>query len=171
MNASKRSAALILGACLAMIIAAPAAADDTHSHGDNGHSHGDDRVIVLWEGAGSDALDCDALDEGQIRWELDPGTGHDVTSVELHIDEPRASVTVTQGPPFVWITPYYELGTIEADADGFVGEPGPDAELAITAFCPGDLAETGNSVPFVVSVVAAVAVLAGVVAIRRRVTL
>lgn len=170
MKGLRKSASVAFVAFAAMVIAAPAIADDNHSHGDNGHTHGDDRVIVLWEGAGSDALDCDAVEEGQIRWELDAGSDHNVTSVELHIDEPRASVTVTDGPPFEWVTPYYALDTIEADADGFVGTPGEDAELAITAYCPGELAETGSSTPVATSIAAVLAVLAGIVVIRRRVT-
>lgn len=107
-----RWSSLVAATAVAVLVAAPAVADDSHTHGEGEHD------VALWEGAGSDALDCDELDSGQIRWQLDPGRYHDLTRVELHIDEPVASATIAQGPPFVWVTPYYELDHIEADDAG-----------------------------------------------------
>jgi len=117
---------------LAMLVAsAPAWAADGH-----GHDHAD---AIVWDGNAIE--DCSVADPGTIRWELTEA--EDAGYVELHIDEPEASVTSVDGPPHVWVSDLYPLDQIEADADAIHGDIGGGAQL-IATYCPaGTLPHTG----------------------------
>lgn len=115
-----------------LLVAVPAWADDDH-----GHDHAD---AVVWDGNATE--DCSVADPGTIRWELTEA--ENAGYVELHIDEPVASVTSVDGPPHVWVSELYPLEDIEADADNIHGELGEGAQLLAT-YCPeGTLPHTGG---------------------------
>lgn len=103
------------------------AQDEDHDHED-GHDHAD---AVIWDGTATE--DCSVAEPGTIVWELTEA--EDAGYVELHIDEPEASVTSVDGPPHVWTSELYPLEDIEADADRIHGDIGDNAELLAT-YCP-----------------------------------
>ncbi len=149
-----RSTAVTLTFALLVLAAVPAAADD-----DQGHDHAD---AIIWDGTATE--DCSVADPGTIVWELTEA--EDAGYVELHIDEPEASVTSVDGPPHVWVTPLYPLEEIEADADNIHGELGEGAELLAT-YCPdGRLPHTG--LPLALLAGLGLALIGGGSLLRRR---
>lgn len=136
-----------------LLLATPVAADDDH-----GHDHAD---AVIWDGTATE--DCSVADPGTIVWELTEA--EDAGYVELHIDEPEASVSPVDGPPHVWVSELYPLGDIEADADNIHGDLGEGAELLAT-YCPaGTLPHTG--IPLALLSLLGAGLLGGGFALRR----
>lgn len=145
----------VLATAMLALLAAPVAADDDH-----GHDHAD---AIVWDGSATQ--DCSVADPGTIVWELTEAEG--AGYVELHIDEPEASVTSVDGPPHVWVSELYPLDEIEADADNIHGELGEGARLLAT-YCPHDtLAYTG--LPVLLLGLLGVSLVAGGLAVRRSV--
>ena len=85
--------------------------------------------------------------------------------VELHLDEPEASVSGVDGPPHRWVSELHPLEEIEADADNIHGELGDDAELLAT-YCPTDtLPHTGG--PIALLALLGTALMGGGLALHR----
>lgn len=128
-------AAALVGAALALLVAAPALAhggEAEHSHnGMTGFEDADYLDPILWDGTST--VDCSVAGEGTIVWTL---TGSDqVEYAELHIDEPESSIVRRTGGPYVWISPLYPLDRIEADVDRIVGVLADDAAFTAVT-CP-----------------------------------
>jgi LPXTG-motif cell wall-anchored protein len=146
---------LALPTLLLLVVPATALADDD----DHGHDHAD---AINWDGDATE--DCSIADPGTMVWELTEA--EDAGYVELHIDEPEASVTSVDGPPHRWTSELYPLEEIEADADNIHGDLGDDAELLAT-YCPADtLPHTGG--PVTLLALTGTAMVGGGLALRRR---
>jgi len=150
-------------AALLLVLAGPAlahAGDDSHSHSDDDIDYADP---IVWDGVST--VDCAATGEGTILWTL---TGSDdVTYAELHIDEPVRSVTSRNAPPFIWVSPFYALDTIDADVDRIVGELAADAQLVVV-HCPEGGAADGAGLALPVGGSLIVGALLGLLVGSRR---
>lgn len=136
-----------------LFVGVPAGAAEDH-----GHDHAD---AIVWDGSATE--DCSVADPGTITWELTDA--QNAGYVELHIDEPEASVTSVEGPPHVWVSDLYPLDEIEADADGIHGDVGEGAALLAT-YCPGGtLPHTGGAT--ILLAFLGVAMIAGGMWLRR----
>ena len=108
-------------------------AHPNHTHDDDDKDYADP---VLFD---NDIVnDCSLIGPDMILWEL---TGSDgVTSAELHIDAPEASVTTRSFAPYLFVTPRYDFAVLEADVDRILGDIADDAQL-IATIC--DQTDTG----------------------------
>ena len=113
-----------------------------------GDALGDPTYTEVWDGRGTDSLDCENPDanrlgvsgDGWIHWIF--ATKGDSTYAELTLGG-TGSGTYEPGEPLnanVWhfYTPYFALDGLTATIDLFGGEPGTGGGLVISDFCPGD---------------------------------
>lgn len=150
----------LLALMLVSLSATAAFAHPGHSHDDDDKDYADP---VLFDG--EIVTDCALTVPGIIRWEL---TGSDnVTYAELHIDEPEASVTSRNTPPYIFFTPRYDLDLVEADADRIVGEIDADARLIATV-CDANDAQDESATPWLPAATGIAGLAVGVLLGRKR---
>ncbi len=101
----------------------------------------------MWEGQGSDSLDCDKLGEspertadGWIHWIVTQGS--DVTEAELVLGGSGNGTYEPSkyGPVVEFFTPYFDIDTLTATLY-FDGSLSTNTQFVISDYCPGTLAE------------------------------